>query len=95
MSLIKVEKKENEHAGLEGNFITIDKHQQELAGIETDTVRLRNITSASTIIGTIAIDEEQVKTISSRAKGRIDKLFVNSTGAYLKIGSPLYSIYSD
>lgn len=95
MSLIKVEKKENEHAGLEGNFITIDEHLQELAGVETDTVKLRNITSASTIIGTIAIDEEQVKTISSRVKGRIDKLFVKSTGAYLKIGSPVYSIYSE
>lgn len=95
MSLIKVEKKENEHAGHQGNFITIDKHQQKLAGIETDTVRLRSITSASTIIGTVAIDEEQVKTISSRAKGRIDKLFVKSTSAYLKSGSPLYSIYSE
>jgi len=95
MSLIKVEKKENEHAGMEGNFITIDKQQQELAGIETDTVRLRNITSASIIVGTVAIDEEQIKTISSRAKGRIDKLFVKSTGAYLKSGSRLYSIYSE
>lgn len=95
MSLIKVEKKQNEHTELQGNFITIDKHQQELAGIETDTVRLRNITSASIIIGTVAIDEEQVKTISSRAKGRIDKLFVKNTGAYLKSGSPLYSIYSE
>lgn len=95
MSLIKVEKKENDHTGQQSNFITIDKHQQELAGIETDTVRLRSITSASTIIGTVAIDEEQVKTISSRVKGRIDKLFVKSSGAYLKSGSPLYSIYSE
>lgn len=95
MSLIKVEKKENEHAGLLGNFITLDKRQQELAGIKTDSVRLRNIASASTIIGTIAIDEEQVKTITSRAKGRIDKLFVKSTGTYLKSGSPLYKIYSE
>lgn len=95
MSLIKVKKKENKHAGMQGNFITIDKRQQELAGIKTDTVRLRHITSASTIIGTVAIDEEQVKTISSRAKGRIDKLFVKSTGVYLKSGSPLYSIYSE
>jgi Cu(I)/Ag(I) efflux system membrane fusion protein len=95
MSLIKVDRKEDTHAGQSGNFITIDKHKQELAGIETDTVRLRNISSASTIIGTVAIDEEQVKTISSRAKGRIDKLFVKSTGTYLKSGSPLYSIYSE
>jgi Cu(I)/Ag(I) efflux system membrane fusion protein len=95
MSLIKAKKKENEHDSLQGNFITISKHQQKLAGIETDTVKLRNITSASTIIGTVAVDEEQVKTISCRANGRIDKLFVKNTGVYLKSGSPLYSIYSE
>lgn len=95
MSLIKVEKKENIHAGQQGNFITIDKRQQELAGIKTDTVKARNIASASSIIGTIAIDENQVTTISSRVKGRIDKLYVKSTGVYLKSGSPIYSIYSE
>lgn len=95
MSLIKVEKKENLHAGQQGNFITIDKRQQELAGIKTDTVKARNITSASSIIGTVAIDEDQVKTISSRVKGRIDKLFIKTTGVYLINGSPLYSIYSE
>lgn len=95
MSLIKVEKKENKHAGQQGNFITIDNRQQELAGIKTDTVRVRNISSASCIIGTVAIDEEQVKTISSRVKGRIDRLFIKTTGAYVKSGSPIYSIYSE
>lgn len=95
MSLIKVEKKENQHAGQQGNFISIDNLKQELAGIKTDTVRLRIIASAPTIIGTVAIDEEQVKTISSRAKGRVDKLFIKTTGAFLKSGSPLYSIYSE
>lgn len=95
MSLIKVERVENENSDLEGNFITIDKHRQELAGIITDTVKLRNISSAATIIGIVAIDEELVKTISSRAKGRIDKLYVKSTGQHVKHGSPLYSIYSE
>lgn len=95
MSLIKVEKEENKHEGQKGNFITIDKRKQKLAGIKTDTVRFKNITSAETIIGTVAIDEEQVKTISSRAKGRIDKLFVKNTGTFIKSGVPLYSIYSE
>ncbi|QQS28975.1 MAG: efflux RND transporter periplasmic adaptor subunit [Sphingobacteriales bacterium] len=95
MSLIKVEKNENEHVGHQGNFITIDLRKQKLAGIKTDTVRLRTITNLSTIIGTVAIDEEQVKTISSRAKGRIEKLFVKNTGVYTKSGIPLYSIYSE
>ncbi|MBK6824951.1 MAG: efflux RND transporter periplasmic adaptor subunit [Saprospiraceae bacterium] len=95
MSLIKVEKKENLHAGQQGNFITIDKRQQELAGIKTDTVKPRNIASTSSIIGTVTIDEDQVKTISSRVKGRIDKLFIKTTGVYLKSGTPIYSIYSE
>jgi Cu(I)/Ag(I) efflux system membrane fusion protein len=95
MSLIKVEKKENQHANQEGNFITIDMRQQKLAGIKTDTVKPRNIASISSIIGTVAIDEDQVKTISSRVKGRIDKLYVKTTGVYLKSGSPIYSIYSE
>jgi Cu(I)/Ag(I) efflux system membrane fusion protein len=95
MSLIKVEKKETDHAGMQGNIITIDKHKQALAGIETDTVRKRNILSSSVILGTVAINEEQVKTISSRAKGRIDELFVRNTGVYLQKGRPLYSIYSE
>lgn len=95
MSLIKIEETSDQHGGMKGNFITIDNRRQELAGIETDTVSLRNISSTSTIVGTVAIDEEQTKTISSRAKGRIDKLFVKATGVYLKRGSPLYSIYSE
>ena len=74
MSLIKVEKKENKHASKQGNFITIEKQQQQLAGIKTDTVKFQNIFSSSTILGTVAIDEEQVTIISSRVKGRIDKL---------------------
>ncbi len=95
MSLIKVVKTENQHTDMQGNFVTIDKHQQELAGIKTDTARVINISFSSSIIGTVTIDEEQVKTISSRAKGRIDKLFIKATGVYLKGGSPIYSIYSE
>jgi Cu(I)/Ag(I) efflux system membrane fusion protein len=95
MSLIKVDETSGQHAGMEGNFITIDKRRQDLAGIEMDTITIRNISSASTIVGTVSIDEEETKAISSRAKGRIDKLFVKATGVYLKRGSPLYSIYSE
>ncbi|MCG3165017.1 MAG: Cation efflux system protein CusB [Bacteroidia bacterium] len=95
MSLIKVEKKENSHEGHKGNFITLDKRQQLLAGIETDTVKFRTIIPASTILGTVAIDEEQVTTISSRVKGRIDKLYIKTSGEYIRKGNPVYSIYSE
>lgn len=95
MSLIKVEKQNNEHAQQEGNFITIEKQQQQLAGIKTDTVKFQTIIPASTILGTVAIDEEQVTTISSRVKGRIDKLYIKTSGEYIKKGNPVYAIYSE
>lgn len=95
MSLIKVEKQNNEHAQQAGNFITIEKKQQQLAGIKTDTVKFQNIFSSSTILGTVAIDEEQVTTISSRVKGRIDKLYIKTSGEYNRKGNPVYAIYSE
>lgn len=95
MSLIKVEKQNNDHAQQEGNFITIEKQQQQLAGIKTDTVKFQTIVTASTILGTVAIDEEQVTTISSRVKGRIDKLYIKTSGEYIRKGNPVYAIYSE
>lgn len=95
MSLIKVKKQNNQHAQQEGNFISIEKRQQQLAGIKTDTVKFQTIVTASTILGTVAIDEEQVTTISSRVKGRIDKLYIKTSGEYIRKGNPVYAIYSE
>mgnify|MGYP001351136749 CR=1 FL=1 len=95
MSLIKVEKKEESHEGHEGNFITLTGRQQLLAGIETDTVKYQTIIPGVTILGTVAIDEEQVTSINSRVDGRIDKLFVKAQGGFIRKGAPLYGIYSE
>lgn len=95
MSLIKVEKTKKQDEKHKGNFITLDKRRQQLAGIEIDTAKISNIVPTSTILGTVAVDEEQVTSISSRVKGRIDKLFVKSSGEYLRKGNPVYGIYSE
>lgn len=95
MSLIKVEKTEKSHEGHKGNFITLTNRQQLLAGIETDTAKYQTIIPVSTILGTVSIDEEQVTSINSRVKGRIDKLFVKAPGGFIRKGAPLYDIYSE
>ncbi len=95
MSLIKVEKQDKKHEAHQANTVTLDNRQQLLAGIQTDTVKFRNIIPASTILGTVALDEEQVTTISSRVKGRIDKLHVKTSGDYISQGQPVYEIYSE
>ena len=95
MSLIQVVKEESKKEEQSGNFVTLDMYKQTLAGIKTDTVKYGDLLSTFSLVGTVVVDEEQVKTISSRAPGRIDKLFVKTTGIFLKKGSPLYSIYSE
>lgn len=97
MSLVKVEQSKDEHEGHErkGNFITLNARQQLLAGIETDTVQFQNIISSSVKLGKVVIDEEQVTTVSSRVKGRIDRLYVRSWGTFVKKGDPIYAIYSE
>ncbi len=95
MSLIKVEIKQKSNEGYKGNIITLDTRQQLLAGIETDTVKFKTIIPTSTILGTVSIDEKQVTSISSRVKGRIDKLFVRSSGEFVQKGNSIYGIYSE
>lgn len=38
--------------------------------------------------------ETSRKIVSARFNGRIEKLYVNQTGQYVKIGQPLFEIYS-
>ena len=73
MSLVKVDENQKVHTGMKGNFITIDKLRQDLAGIAMDTVKWRHVVPTSTIIGTVAVDEEQARSMSP-CQGRIDKL---------------------
>lgn len=95
MSLIKVQKKLQSHTQQVGNVVRLSTRQQMLAGIKTDAAQLRTIMPFGKILGTVVIDEEQLLTISSRVKGRIDKLFVKTSGEYVHKGSPLYAIYSE
>jgi membrane fusion protein, copper/silver efflux system len=95
MTLVKVETKASAHARHGANIIVIDEHEQRLAGIKTDTVRAMNVFPSSTMLGKVALDEDEVKTISSRVNGRIENLFVKATGGFINKGAALYSIYSE
>src|SRR5690606_12504034 len=43
----------------------------------------------------LKIDERNSEVISSRAAGRIDKLFIKETGEGIRQGQPLYVLYSE
>jgi Cu(I)/Ag(I) efflux system membrane fusion protein len=94
MKLIKVELSGNS-AGLSADKIILTDGQIQLAGIRTDTVREENVGSEKTLSGTVTTDENKAAELSARMAGRIQQLFVRTTGEKISIGQPVYSIYSE
>ncbi len=66
------------------------------AGVQTSEVAYAPLAETVTTVGSVEVDERQLKRISSRTKGmsRVEKLFVNFTGTPVKAGEPLAEVYS-
>jgi len=65
-----------------------------LANVSTVKVRKENLTKTISSYSYLDFAEEKRKTVTARFSGRIEKLFVNNTGDYVKQGDPLFEIYS-
>jgi Cu(I)/Ag(I) efflux system membrane fusion protein len=93
MKLIKVEL--TGMSDMTTNKITLTATQLQLAGIQTDTVRNENTGSEKTLTGTVTTNENNAEELSARIAGRIQQLFVRTTGEKISVGQPVYSIYSE
>jgi len=69
--------------------------QIKLANISTQRVSKKPIGQTVAINGRVTVDEEKSEVISSRAEGRIEKLFMKETGQNIRKGEPLYRLYSE
>lgn len=69
--------------------------QERLANIRVQRIGGGSIADGSVINARIASNEENVVNISSRAAGRIEKLYVRETGQTIRAGQPLYELYSE
>jgi Cu(I)/Ag(I) efflux system membrane fusion protein len=94
MKLIKVEMTGNS-IDMATDKIRLTATQIQLAGIQTDTIREENVGSEKTLTGTVTTDENKVEELSARLAGRIQALFVRTTGEKISVGQPVYSIYSE
>lgn len=92
MKLIKVEITGDNTAS---DKITLTATQLQLAAIQTDTIREEHTGLEKTLTGTVAADENKTEELSARTAGRIQQLFVRTTGEKIAIGQPVYSIYSE
>ncbi len=64
------------------------------AGVATSEVAYRRLVRELRTVGFVDFDERKLAHITARTAGRIDRLFIDFTGATVKPGEPLVWIYS-
>ena len=67
---------------------------QELASIQTAPVERRFAPVETRMVGKIAVDETQVRSIAAWVAGRIDRLYVDYTGVRVEKGDHIAYLYS-
>lgn len=77
------------------DMITLTSRDEQYANIITDTVRLKAMAEYTTLLGTTSFDERKITVVTSRIRGRLDKLFVRNPQETVVKDQPLYSIYSE
>ena len=75
-------------------MVALTGKKQVLANVSTVKVTKENLQEQVTAYSYLDFAENNRKTISARFNGRIEKLFVDKTGDYIKKGQPLFEIYS-
>ncbi|MEO7697313.1 MAG: efflux RND transporter periplasmic adaptor subunit, partial [Chryseolinea sp.] len=77
------------------NDLMLNESQIRLANITTQKVGLQSIGQTILINGKLVVNQDYSEVISSRAAGRVEKLFFKETGRVVKKGEPLYELYSE
>jgi len=77
------------------NDLMLSDSQIKLANITTEKVSMKSLGQTMVINGRLAVNEGASEIISSRAAGRIEKLFIKETGKTVQKGEPLYELYSE
>ncbi|MBC3539829.1 efflux RND transporter periplasmic adaptor subunit [Rufibacter sediminis] len=93
MDLVPVQKQTA--GGAEENSIMLSDNQIKLGNITTRAVQTGQVGSNTVLTGRLVVDQTQADLISSRAAGRIERLYVKETGQPIRRGQPLYDLYSE
>lgn len=79
----------------DNNMLKLTDRQMQLGNITTGKVTRKPVGQTMAINARLTFNEEETNMISSRADGRIEKLYVKETGRMVKRGDPLYTLYSE
>ena len=82
------------HEATTGGEVVISPDQRVQANISTWAVRWMPLSVSVSASGVVAFAEPSQSVVAARGRGRIEHLFVDRTGAVVRKGEPLLSIYS-
>ena len=78
----------------EGPQVRISLNRLQTLGVKTEAASSRSMASTIRAVGTITASERGLYTISPKFEGWITTLYVNTTGATVRRGQPLFAVYS-
>ena len=90
MTLVPVRKNNVENE----TGVKIDPAMIQSIGVQTEKAALRTLSRDVRATATIMPDERRISIITTKVMGYVEKLFVDYTGQPVKVGQPLYSLYS-
>jgi len=76
------------------NAIFVSPEQQQLTGIRTEPVAVRQMVKEIRTSGKIGFDETKITHVHTKISGWIEQVFVEYVGKFVRRGDPLFTIYS-
>lgn len=77
-----------------GPLVELTPEAVSAAGVATVKVTLASLYREIRAVGTLGTDETRIIHIAARVAGRLDRLYLNFTGQPVRLGAPIYAIYS-
>jgi membrane fusion protein, copper/silver efflux system len=78
----------------EAPTVEISPEKQQLIGVKIATVSVQPLKRIIRTVGTVDYDQRKLYNVNTKVEGWIEKLYVNSTGVYVKNREPLAEVYS-
>lgn len=75
-------------------MIVVDAQRRQTIGVRTSPVTVRQANVTIRALGTVTYDETQLRDVSLKNRGWIERLMVNQTGQAVRRGQILFTLYS-
>ena len=94
MKLVPVYASDVPAAALPPGSVQVSPARQQAMGVTSAPAEYRTIDQIIRATGEVEIDETRIASVSTRASGWVQKVFVDSTFQHVTKGEPLFTVYS-